>query len=172
MKNTMMLSTAPASAVCAVAGAVGGAIASGLGGWDKGLIVLIVMMGIDYLTGLFVAIAGKSPKTESGKLSSRAGFRGIIKKAAMLLMVAAMHLIDWLLGVQYLRDAVIIALVTNELISFTENYSLLGLPLPEPVVNVIEVLSKRNEKSIPAEVEGEIYGNQSNKTEESPDSGE
>ena len=61
--------------------AVGSFIARQLGGWDAALTVLACMMVIDILTGLAVAaIFKKSPKTEGGKISSAASFKGITKK--------------------------------------------------------------------------------------------
>ena len=58
--------------ICAAAGTVGGLIAGMFGGWDSALATLLIFMGVDYVTGLMVAAAGKSPK---GKLSSKVGWK-------------------------------------------------------------------------------------------------
>ena len=41
---------------------------------------LIILMSIDYLLGVTSALVGKSNKTKDGRLSSHAGFIGIVKK--------------------------------------------------------------------------------------------
>lgn len=41
--------------VLAMVGAVGSAIAQAFGGWDTALIVLVICMAVDYITGLVVA---------------------------------------------------------------------------------------------------------------------
>ena len=114
-----------------VAGAVVGAIISAAGGWDSALQALVVFMVLDYLTGVIVAgVFHKSKKTESGKLSSAAGIKGVAKKILMLFLVVAGQYVDIVLGVNYFRNAVIIALITNELISLIENASLAGIDIP------------------------------------------
>ncbi len=57
------------------------------GGWDKLLTTLIMFMVFDYISGIMVAIKGKSNKTNSGKLSSKAGWNGLLKKGGTLLVV-------------------------------------------------------------------------------------
>ena len=59
--------------------AIGGGIAGMMGGWDAVLKVLLAMMAVDYLSGMLVAVMGKSQKTEYGGLSSKVGFVGLAK---------------------------------------------------------------------------------------------
>ena len=66
--------------ICALVGAVGGWLAWMFGGWDAAMLSLLIFMGVDYLTGLIVAAAGKSPKTQGGGLSSKIGWKGLAKK--------------------------------------------------------------------------------------------
>ena len=74
--------------ICAAIGIVGGAIASLLGGWDTALQTLIIFMAIDYITGLIVAgVFHTSPKTKTGTLESRAGWKGLCRKGVSLLVV-------------------------------------------------------------------------------------
>ena len=69
-------------------GAAGSIIASLFGGWDTALVTLIIFMGVDYLTGLIVAgVFHNSEKTASGTLESRAGWKGLCRKGATLLVV-------------------------------------------------------------------------------------
>ena len=68
-------------AICTMAGIVGSTIAALFGGWDEGLATLIIFMTVDYISGLIVAgVFHTSTKTDSGALSSRAGWKGICKK--------------------------------------------------------------------------------------------
>jgi len=132
--------------ILTIIGAVGAYIANLLGGWDAGLTTLVIFMAIDYSTGLIVAgIFHKSKKTESGALSSKAGLQGIAKKIMMLLMVLVAVRIDIMIGTDYVRDAVIIALCGNELISIIENAGLMGVPIPKKLKDAIEVLNKKGE---------------------------
>lgn len=115
------------------------------GGFDLLLQTLVLFMAIDLVTGIVSAVFFKcSTKTETGRLSSFAGLRGLIKKGCCLLfIVAAVHL-DELLGTQSLtRDAVIIAFCLNELISILENMGHMGIKMPAPILNALETLSTK-----------------------------
>lgn len=68
--------------ICTAVGVVGSAIAAAFGGWDEALVTLIIFMVIDYLSGLAVAgIFHKSNKSENGALESRAGWKGLCRRA-------------------------------------------------------------------------------------------
>jgi toxin secretion/phage lysis holin len=118
----------------------------GLGGYDHFLRTLVVFMGVDILTGLLVATVFKaSHKTETGRLSSRAGFRGLIKKCGMLMIVMVAVLLDQLMGTgAFTRDAVMIAFILNELISILENAGLMGIKMPKALCNALEVLKEKS----------------------------
>lgn len=73
--------------ICTGLGIVGSLIAGLFGGWDAAMATLLIFMAVDYLTGFIVAAAGKSPKSESGKLSSKIGWMGLAKKCVVLLLV-------------------------------------------------------------------------------------
>lgn len=133
--------------ICTGIGVVGGFIASLFGGWDAALITLIMFMGIDYLSGLVVAgIFHNSNKTDTGTLESKAGWKGLCRKGMTLLFVLIGYRLDLAIGVHYIRDAVIIGFMANELISIVENAGLMGLPLPEVITKAIDVLTKKAEK--------------------------
>ena len=132
--------------LCTLLGVIGSFIAEAFGGWDTGLITLLIFMGIDFVMGLVVAgIFHNSPKTDSGKLESRTGWKGLCRKCVTLLFVLIAYRLDLTLGVDYIRDAVIIGFVANELISIVENAGLMGLPLPKVVKNAIDILTKKAE---------------------------
>lgn len=130
--------------IMGVAGIVGSFIANMLGGWDLALQTLIIFMAIDYVTGIMVAgIFKKSNKSKNGKLESRAGYKGICRKGMALLIVLIGCRLDLLIGSNFIRDAVIIAYCTNELLSIVENAGLMGVPIPKPIVRAIETLKSK-----------------------------
>ena len=132
--------------ICAGIGAVGGWISWLLGGWDTAVVTLVIFMAIDYISGLAVAgVFHASRKTDSGALESRAGWKGLCKKAMTLLFVLIAHRLDMVIGTTYIRDAVVIAFVANELISIVENAGLMGVPLPAAIEKSIDLLQKKNE---------------------------
>lgn len=131
--------------ICTGIGAVGGIIAAAFGGWDEALVTLIIFMAIDYLSGLLVAgVFHNSKKTESGTLESRAGWKGLCRKCVTLLFVLIAYRLDLAIGVNYIRDAVIIGFMANELISIVENAGLMGIPLPAVIQNAVDVLTKKS----------------------------
>ena len=137
---------------CAAIGVFGGFIASLFGGWDDALMTLIIFMGIDYLTGILVAgVFHKSNKTEKGSLESRAGFKGLCRKGMALLIVLIGARLDMTIGSSIIRDACVVGIITNELISIIENAGLMGVPVPAILVNSIEILKKRADVEPPKE---------------------
>jgi toxin secretion/phage lysis holin len=133
--------------VCTITGAIGGTIAYFFGGWDQALVTLIIFMAIDYISGLIVAgVFHNSKKTESGTLESRTGWKGLCRKCMTLLFVLVAYRLDLAIGVDYIRDAVIIGFIANELISIVENAGLMGIPLPAVIANAIDILTQKAEK--------------------------
>ncbi len=132
--------------ICSLLGAVGSIVVSALGGWDSGLATLIIFMAVDYIMGLIVAgIFRNSPKTQSGALESRAGWKGLCRKGVTLLFVLVAYRLDIIISVNYIRNAVIIGFVANELISIVENAGLMGIPLPPVLNSAIDILTKKTE---------------------------
>ena len=126
-----------------IIGILGSAITSIFGGWSAAMTTLVIFMAIDYLTGLITAgVFHKSTKTDSGTLESRAGFKGLCRKGAMLLIVLVACRLDLTLSTTYIKDAVIIAFIANETISIIENAGLMGVPIPDTIKNAIDVLQK------------------------------
>ena len=120
---------------------VGAAIASLLGGWTGAMTTLVILMLIDYVTGIIVAgVFHASPKSSGGALSSAVGFKGICRKFVILLIVVVACRVDLLLDTNIIRDATCIGFCANELVSITENAGLMGIPLPRKLVEAIEVL--------------------------------
>jgi len=115
------------------------------GGFDILLQTLIVFMAIDIASGWLSAAFFKcSTKSETGRLSSVAGLKGLAKKAACLLLIIVSVHLDALLGTTNLtRNAAITALSLNELLSIVENMAKMGIKMPKPVINAIEGIGKR-----------------------------
>ena len=125
---------------------VGAAIASLLGGWTGAMTTLVILMFIDYVTGIIVAgVFHNSPKCSGGALSSAVGFKGICRKFVILLIVVVACRVDLLLETNIIRDATCIGFCVNELVSITENARRMGIPLPRKLVEAIEVLRGDND---------------------------
>lgn len=132
--------------ICTIVGIVGSFIAGLFGGWDASMVTLLLFMGVDYITGVAVAACGKSPKSDTGRLSSKIGWRGLAKKCVSLLLVLVAVRLDITLGTSYIRDAVRIAFIANELLSITENAGLLGVPLPAVITKAIDLLQSKGKE--------------------------
>ena len=126
-----------------IIGIAGSSAASAFGGWDRFLQTLIIFMTIDWLTGgiLLPVVFKKSPKSKNGTLESRAGWKGLCRKAMTLLYVLIGAQLDVLMGTEYVRNAVCIGFIANEALSIVENAGLMGLPMPEAIRKAIDVLN-------------------------------
>lgn len=131
--------------ICTAVGVIGGFVASLFGGWDAALTTLLLFMVIDFISGLVVAgVFHNSTKSETGTLQSFAGWKGLCRKCMTLLFVLIAYRLDLAIGVNYIRDTVIIGFIANELISIIENAGLMGLPLPEVITQAIDILKKKD----------------------------
>ena len=126
---------------------IGGAIASLYGGWDAELQTLIICMAVDYITGLIVAgVFHASPKTKTGTLESRAGWKGLCRKGMSLLIVLVACRMDAVMGSSFVRDAVVIGFIANETLSIIENAGLMGVPIPKALARAVDILKQRSEE--------------------------
>ena len=133
--------------ICAGIGIIGSTIAALFGGWDAALVTLVIFMAVDYITGLLVAgVFHRSGKSESGALESHAGWKGLLKKGVTLLVVLVACRLDLLMGSTFIRDAVIIAFIVNEVISIAENAGLMGIRIPKVITGAIAVLKRKSER--------------------------
>ncbi|NLB91596.1 MAG: phage holin family protein [Clostridiales bacterium] len=127
--------------------AAGGFIAGLFGGWDGMLIALVVVMVIDYISGILVAVMNKSLKSENGGLNSKVGAKGIAKKCLILLMVWLATTLDTTLGEQYMfRNMVVWFYVANEGLSILENLALTDLPIPQGLKEILEQWKEKGNK--------------------------
>lgn len=133
--------------ICSAIGAVGAAFASFFGGWNPSLSTLVFFMAVDYFSGLIVAgVFHNSQKTDSGTLESRTGWKGVCRKCMTFIFVLIAYRLDLIFDTNYIRDAVIIAFIANELISIVENAGLMGLPLPDVIKKAIDVLQSKSKE--------------------------
>lgn len=115
------------------------------GEFDILLQTLMLFMCVDYITGLVVAgIYNKSNKTDDGRLSSSAGFHGLMRKGMILLVVLVAYRLDLMAGSNVIRNAVISFFIANEVISINENAVLMGVDVPSYLIDVVKRL--KNEK--------------------------
>lgn len=134
--------------VLGAAAAAGSAAVNALGGWDMSLQALIGMMAADWITGWLVAAVWKrSNKSAGGALDSRAGWKGLCRKGAVIALVWAAATLDAALGAAYVRTAVCIFFIGNEGLSLLENVGLMGVPYPKFLKNALEVLRDKGENS-------------------------
>lgn len=104
-----------------------------LGGFDKLIIMLVIFMIMDYITGIMKAIINK-------RISSEVGFKGIFKKVLILFMIAISHEVDSVFNYIGIRYLVITFYIINEGISIIENASIIGLPIPQKIKMTLETL--------------------------------
>lgn len=95
------------------------------GGLDGILLTLVILVCVDYATGVMSAAV-------KGRLSSEVGLKGICKKVMLFLLVGLANLVDNYVfqGAAPMREAVIFFYIANEAISILENAGKMGVPIP------------------------------------------
>lgn len=107
-----------------------------LGGFDIALTCLLIVIALDYITGVLSAIYNK-------KLNSKIGIKGIVKKIAYLCLVALSVVIDRITGATgIIRTLVIYFLVSNDGISIIENLVKMDIRVPKKVRESLEQIGK------------------------------
>jgi len=111
------------------------------GGWDALTMALAGLMAADYLSGLIAAAI-------EGQLDSRVGWKGALRKALMLLVIAAAALADTAAGLSGhpLRAAVCLYYIGNEGISLLENLNCSGVPIPEVLAKHFTQMREKKEE--------------------------
>ena len=122
--------------------AIGGWLGYFMGGLDGLLIALVVLMSLDYISGVMCAIVDR-------KLSSAIGFRGICKKVLIMMLVGVANIVDiHVVGTgSALRGAVICFYMSNEALSLFENAAHIGLPVPDKLREALAQLHGRGDKA-------------------------
>ena len=121
-----------------VTGTLATALVYFLGGWDIALQTLLIVIVLDYITGICKAIYNK-------KINSSVGLKGIMKKVGYLIIVAVAVILDRIAGnTGAIRTLVIYFFVANEGISILENWGGMSLPLPQKLTDTLEQLKNDN----------------------------
>lgn len=124
-----------------ISAAAGAALSYFLGGLDGLLLALVIMVTLDYLTGVMSAVINR-------ELSSATGFKGIFHKVLIFCLVGVGHTLDYyvLKHGDILRSAVIFYYIANEGISIVENAAEIGVPIPDKLRNALMQIKKESEK--------------------------
>ena len=117
------------------------------------LITLLAFIIADYVTGVAAAAVKK-------RLDSNVGFKGIIKKVIILLIVGVANLLDvYVLGANMiLRSAVIFFYIANEGLSIIENAGEIGLPIPKKLREILAQLRDKNDEIPQIKIEDDTEG--------------
>ena len=118
-----------------ILGVVGAYLGYFLGGFDGLLHALVIFVSIDYITGVMLSIVKK-------RLSSEVGAKGIFEKVILFLLVGMGHMVDLHIIKEgsAIRTAVLFFYMSNEGLSILENVSLMGLPIPEKLKQILKKL--------------------------------
>lgn len=119
---------------------VGGVVGYLTGEWSAPMYALLVLMGIDFVTGVIKGAMSKSEKTENHRLQSSVMFIGLLRKITCLLAVVAAHWMDIVLDITVIRDACVMCFIADELLSLIENCGAIGIPIPEKLRDCVEEL--------------------------------
>ena len=140
------------------AAAAGGVIVGWWGGWTAGSRVLVILMVMDYITGCACALTGHSTKTDSGHFWSQVAVAGILKKVFTMAVILMAALLDQVIsggsapgvgqgaesGMTMFRSAAEFFYIATEGLSIVENVGLMGVPVPKPLKQALEVLREKN----------------------------
>ena len=108
------------------------------------IVILLICMAADYLTGMIRATVFKRDKHGGeSALESRVGFKGILRKVVMLAICCVSAVLDRLLGIHVIYYPVTIGFIVNEAVSIVENAGIIGIPIPEKLARAIKVLKEK-----------------------------
>lgn len=111
-----------------------------VGGIDIAMKSLLIVIVIDYITGVISAIYNK-------KLNSTIGLKGILKKFSYLIIVSLSVILDRIVGdTGAIRTLIIYFFVANDGISIVENIGKMGVPLPKKLTEVLEQLRNKGDE--------------------------
>lgn len=120
-----------------IIGAGGGWLAGILGGWDALLKTIMFLLILDYITGMIKGCYMK-------QLSSEIGFKGILKKVMILIVIAAANILQQLISEAVpMREIVIMFFIANEGLSLIENAAVL-IPIPDALREVLLQIREKN----------------------------
>ena len=104
--------------------------------------ILLMLLLLDYLTGVLVAVLEK-------KISSTIGRKGIINKIGIIMCILLCRLIDLsgIIGSEHILPIVSFFFIMNESFSIMENLKRLNVPIPDFLTTKLDNLKKENKKT-------------------------
>ena len=105
-------------------------------GWDDAVEALLVLMVLDYITGMLAAYINPNLR-----LNSERGLRGICKKIMILMLVVVGHELEKAVGIPAAQSVVVWFFIGNEGLSIIENSAKAGIPVPQKLRATLEQLS-------------------------------
>ena len=129
--------------------AAAGAIASFFCGLPPLVWILLAGMSLDYATGIICGVMGKSPKTETGGLSSKEAFQGLLRKAIIFAVVLLAALLDRAVSMSAdiefaaVSGATCLWFIASEGMSILENAAAMGVPIPKILMNMLELFKAK-----------------------------
>lgn len=120
---------------------LGTAISILIGEWSSIITILMVLIVIDYITGIMNGFRNK-------EISSEIGHKGLMRKIGIFIAVILAHQIDLVTAVEVpvVRTMTIYFYISNEGISIIENLTELGVPLPRIIINTLKKIKEENDK--------------------------
>lgn len=109
-------------------------------GWDDAVEALLVLMVLDYITGMLAAYINPNLR-----LNSERGLRGICKKIMILMLVVVGHELEKAVGIPAVQSVVVWFFIGNEGLSIIENSAKAGIPVPQKLRATLEQLSAEKE---------------------------
>lgn len=122
--------------IAGVIGVIGGLVSYAVEGLGIAVSILIVLMAIDYATGIMQGMVNQN-------LNSRIGFNGVIRKLYYLMLVGATYALALVVpGIEHAGYGAAIAFCVLEFISITENGVKMGLWMPNFIKNLLSIVKE------------------------------
>ena len=110
------------------------------GPWSDSFETLLILMVIDYITGISAAYINPNMKLDSSKCGT-----GALKKVVILLVIATTYRID-LIGQTMAKDVVLLFFIGREGLSVLENAANCGLPIPQKLKDTLAQFTETKNK--------------------------
>lgn len=120
-----------------------------IGGWDMSLEILLIIMSLDYITGVVCAFRNKS-------VNSSIGYKGLLKKSTILIIIILAAQVDRMLGTDnhVFRNCTALSFTVNDALSILENFGKIGVRFPRFLMVALEKLQEEIE-TMPGQEVGE-----------------
>lgn len=126
--------------ICTILSGISTTLIYLFGGFDVALSCLVIAIALDYVSGIIKAFYTK-------QLSSKIGFKGLLKKIGILILVMVSVLVDRVAGnTGAIRTLVIYYFVANEGLSIVENLAETNIPIPAVLKRALKAIKKEGNK--------------------------